>query len=81
MAASREGVQAVACAFTTMELQESRAAIRRLLGLNPMSTVSWFRQRHRIREDDFEYVMEGARLTGLPEQQQLPWTRSLPRRA
>jgi tetratricopeptide (TPR) repeat protein len=49
------------------QIEEGRAAIRRLLELNPMSTVSWFRQRRRIREDDFEYVMEGARLAGLPE--------------
>jgi TolB-like protein/class 3 adenylate cyclase len=49
------------------QMEEARAAIRRLLELNPMSTVSWFRQRRRIREDDFEYVMGGTRLAGLPE--------------
>src|SRR5215467_2548681 len=49
------------------QMEEARAAIRRLLELNPMSTVSWFRRRRRVREDDFEYAMEGARLAGLPE--------------
>ena len=49
------------------QMEEARAAIRRLLELNPMSTVSRFRQRRRMREDDFEYAMEGARLAGLPE--------------
>jgi hypothetical protein len=49
------------------QMEEARAAIRRLLELNPMSTVSWLLQRRRMREDDFEYVLEGARRAGLPE--------------
>jgi tetratricopeptide (TPR) repeat protein len=49
------------------QMEEARAAIRRLLELTPMCTVSWWRQRRRFRVDDFEYLMEGARLAGLPE--------------
>jgi adenylate cyclase len=49
------------------QIEEARAAIRRLLELNPMSTRSWFWQRRRFLEEDFEYLMAGARLAGLPE--------------
>jgi adenylate cyclase len=49
------------------QIEEARAAIRRLLELNPIRTVSWFRQHRRIREDDLKYVLEGAQLAGLPE--------------
>jgi tetratricopeptide (TPR) repeat protein len=49
------------------QMEEARVAIRRLLELHPTSTVSWQRQRRRVREDDIEYLMEGARLAGLPE--------------
>ena len=49
------------------QIEEGRAAIRRLLELHPMSSASWHRQRRRLRGDDFEYLMEGARLAGLPE--------------
>ncbi len=49
------------------QMKEAQAAIRRLLDLNPTSTVSWQRQRLRFREDAIEYLMEGARLAGLPE--------------
>src|SRR5215467_11281131 len=49
------------------QIEEARAAIRRLLELHPTSTVSWHRQRRRFREDDFEYLLEGACLAGLPE--------------
>ena len=49
------------------QMEEARAAIRRLLELHPTSTVSWQRQRRRLREDDYEYVLEGARLAGMPE--------------
>jgi adenylate cyclase len=49
------------------QMEEARAAIRRLLELHPTSTVSWQRRRRRFREDDIEYLMEGARLAGLPE--------------
>jgi adenylate cyclase len=48
-------------------IEEARAAIRRLQELNPLRTVSWYRQHRRFREDDLEYVLEGARLAGLPE--------------
>jgi TolB-like protein len=49
------------------KVEEARSAIRCLLELYPANTVSWWRQRRRIREDDLEYVLEGARLAGLPE--------------
>jgi pentatricopeptide repeat protein len=49
------------------QMEEARAAIRQLLELQPVSTVSWLRQRRRLREDDMEYFLEGARLAGLPE--------------
>src|SRR5262249_27464175 len=48
-------------------MEEARAAIQRLLELHPMSTASWHWQRRPLREDDLEYVLEGARLAGLPE--------------
>lgn len=50
------------------QMEEARVAIRRLLELHPTSTVSWQRQhRPLIRKDDLEYLLEGARLAGLPE--------------
>jgi len=49
------------------QMEEARAAIRRLLELHPTSTANWIRQLRRYREDDFEYLIEGARLAGLPE--------------
>ena len=49
------------------QTEEARAAMRRLLELHPISTVCWQRQRRRLREEDVEYLMEGARLAGLPE--------------
>lgn len=49
------------------QMQEARAAIRRLLELHPMSTVSWHRQHRFSPEDDWEYMLGGARLAGLPE--------------
>jgi len=49
------------------QIEEARAAIRRLLELHPMSTVSWHRRRRPLREHDLDYVLEGARLAGLPE--------------
>jgi TolB-like protein len=49
------------------QMEEARAAIRRLLELHPTSTVSWQRQRRPVPEDDIEYLLKGARLAGLPE--------------
>jgi adenylate cyclase len=48
------------------QMEEATAAIRRLLELRPMSSVAWQRAR-RLFVRDFEYVLEGARLAGLPE--------------
>ena len=49
------------------EIEEGRLAIRRLLELRPRSSQSRQRARSPFREEDFEYVLEGARLAGLPE--------------
>ena len=49
------------------EMEEARAAIRRLLELNPKTSVSWRRQHRFYSEADNEYMLEGARLAGLPE--------------
>jgi TolB-like protein len=50
------------------QMEEARAAIRRVLELHPMSSVRWWRQHRRLHaDDDLEYLLEGARLAGLPE--------------
>jgi adenylate cyclase len=49
------------------QMEDARAAIRRLLKLRPMSSVAWQRQRRFFLEGDFEYLVEGAQLAGLPE--------------
>jgi len=48
--------------------EEAGAAIRRLLQLRPISSVRW-QQQHRLyhRLSDYEYMLEGARVAGLPE--------------
>jgi len=49
-------------------MEEARVAIRRLLELHPADSMTWRRQRRLLsREEDFERIMEGARLAGLPE--------------
>jgi TolB-like protein/class 3 adenylate cyclase len=50
----------------TGQMQDARAAIRRLLELSPMDSTAW-RQRQLSLGPDYEYVLEGARLAGLPE--------------
>ena len=49
------------------QLEDARAAVRRLLELRPMSSMTWLRKRRLFPEHDFEYLLEGARLAGLPE--------------
>jgi len=49
------------------QMEDAKAAIRRLLELRPMSSATWQRQRRHFPEPDFEYLLEGARLAGLPE--------------
>ena len=49
------------------QINEARAAIGRLLELNPMSSMRWRRQHRFFPEDDNEYMLDGARLAGLPE--------------
>jgi tetratricopeptide (TPR) repeat protein len=49
-------------------MDEARDALRRALKLRPMISVRWMRQhRYFQQEDDFEYLLDGARLAGLPE--------------
>ena len=45
----------------------ARAAIRRLLELYPKASVRSRRQQSLYPEDDNEYMLEGARMAGLPE--------------
>jgi hypothetical protein len=49
------------------QMEEARAAIRRLLELYPKASVRWRRQHRFYPEDDDEYMPEGARMAGLPE--------------
>ena len=49
------------------QMEEARAAIRRLLELHPMSSVSLAAAARLHPEGDYEYLLEGARLAGLPE--------------
>jgi TolB-like protein/class 3 adenylate cyclase len=49
------------------QMEDARAAIRRLLALRPMSSVAWQRARRMFLERDYEYVLEGAKRAGLPE--------------
>ena len=49
------------------QMEEARAAIQRLLDLRPVSSVAWQRARRMFLAQDYEYVLEGARLAGLPE--------------
>ena len=47
---------------------EARSAMARMLELRPKTTVSWYRRRGLYRVvDDLEFVLEGARMAGLPE--------------
>jgi len=49
-------------------MEDARAVIRRLLELHPADSLAWRRHRRLLsREDDFERLMDGARLAGLPE--------------
>jgi tetratricopeptide (TPR) repeat protein len=49
------------------QMEEARAAIGHLLKLNPAISVRWRRQHRLTPEHDNEYMLEGARLAGLPE--------------
>ena len=49
------------------QVEEARAAIRHLMELHPASSVRWRRQHRLVPEEDHEYMLEGARLAGLPE--------------
>ena len=49
------------------QMEDARAAIRRLLELRPMDSTTRRRQYRLYVEDDNEYLLEGARLAGLPE--------------
>jgi adenylate cyclase len=47
------------------QMEEARAAIQHLLELHPMDSLRWRRQ-HRLSLET-EYLLEGARLAGMPE--------------
>ena len=49
------------------QFEEARAAIRRLLELRPQSSMSWQRGHRLYPEVEFEFMLEGARLAGLPD--------------
>ncbi|HEX2887998.1 MAG TPA: transcriptional regulator, partial [Vineibacter terrae] len=50
------------------QIEEARAAIRRLMELDAMAIARWRRDPRRLYpEADHAYLMEGARLAGLPE--------------
>jgi adenylate cyclase len=49
------------------QMEEARAAIEHLMELHPASSVRWRRRHRLVPEDDHEYMLEGARLAGLPE--------------
>ncbi|HJQ58995.1 MAG TPA: adenylate/guanylate cyclase domain-containing protein [Vineibacter sp.] len=48
-------------------MEEAGTAIRRLLELRPQSSMTWSRRHRLYPEDDYEYVLEGARRAGLPD--------------
>lgn len=48
-------------------MDDARTALARMLVLRPQSTIEWLRQRRRFPAEDFEHVLEGARLAGLPD--------------
>jgi TolB-like protein/class 3 adenylate cyclase/tetratricopeptide (TPR) repeat protein len=50
----------------TGQLHDAGVAIRRLQELSPMGSAAW-RQRQLSLGRDYDYVLEGARLAGLPE--------------
>ncbi len=49
------------------QLDDARTAISQLLEMRPMSSVTWQRQHRYSPEDANEYLLEGARMAGLPE--------------
>lgn len=48
-------------------LDEARGSMKRLLQLRPMSSMSWQRDHRLFPQADYERVLEGARLAGLPD--------------
>ena len=49
------------------QLDEARETMRRLLELRPMSSVAWQRDHRLFPKDDYEHLLDGARLAGLPD--------------
>jgi cytochrome c-type biogenesis protein CcmH/NrfG len=49
------------------QMDEARSTMRSVLELRPMESVRRRRQLRLHPEDDNEYVLNGARLAGLPE--------------
>jgi len=48
-------------------MDEARAALARLLEMRPASSLRWLRDNRRYPLEDFEFMLEGARLAGLPD--------------
>ena len=48
-------------------LDEARDTIGQLLRIRPMSSVTWQRNHRLFPQQDYEHMLEGARLAGLPE--------------
>ena len=48
-------------------MDEARAAMHDLLRIRPMSSVSWQRSHRLFPLIDYEHMLEGARLAGLPD--------------
>ncbi|MEE8530831.1 MAG: adenylate/guanylate cyclase domain-containing protein [Hyphomicrobium sp.] len=49
------------------QLDDARAAMSRVMDMRPMSSVTWHRQRRPYPDDDYEYLLDGARRAGLPD--------------
>ncbi len=49
------------------QIEEAHAAMQRLLELRPKSSVKWQREHRLYHEVDYEFMLDGARLAGLPE--------------
>ena len=51
----------------TGAIEEARGSMKQLLQLRPMSSMSWQRSHRLFPQADYEQMLEGARLAGLPD--------------
>ncbi|MBT6276226.1 MAG: tetratricopeptide repeat protein [Chromatiales bacterium] len=49
------------------QLDDAHAAMSTFLKLRPESGACWLRQRRHYPKAEYEYVLDGARMKGLPE--------------